>query len=74
MIHIVFNHADVDTLKAAIELDPLIQGDVIQVRDDYAVGPLEGTYSEEGYAVRREWWKEVLKDGDYAGIVEKYRE
>jgi hypothetical protein len=71
MIHIVFNHADVDTLKAAIELDPSIQGDVIQVRDDYAVGPLEGIYSEEGYTVRREWWKDVLRDGDYEGTVEK---
>ena len=71
MIHIVYNHGDIDTLKAAIELDPSLQGDVIQVRDDYAVGPIEGIYTEEGYKARKAWWMEVLKDGDYDGLVEK---
>ena len=71
MIHIVFNHADTETLKAAIELDSSLQGDVIQVKDDYAVGPIENIYTPEGYDARRDWWKMVLAGGDLDGFVEK---
>jgi hypothetical protein len=38
MIHIVHNASDVDVLKKAIELDESMAGEVIQVRDDFAVG------------------------------------
>ena len=71
MIHIVFNEADVDVLKKAIELDETLQGDVLQVKDDYAVGPLSGIYETEGIEARKQWWKEVLTGGDYGGLVEK---
>ncbi len=37
MIHIVFNEPDVAVLQQAIELDESLQGDVILIRDDYAV-------------------------------------
>lgn len=67
MIHIVFNEADVDVLKKAIELDETLQGDVIQIKDDYAVGPIKDIYSEEGIEARRQWWREVLAGGDYDG-------
>ena len=70
MIHIVFNGDDVDVLKKAIALDESMQGEVIQVQDDYAVGPLLNIYTEEGIANRRQWWSEVLAGGDYAGKVE----
>jgi hypothetical protein len=60
MIHIVFNEADIDVLQKAIELDETLQGEVLQVEDDYAVGPLKDIYTEEGIAARRAWWKEVL--------------
>ncbi len=71
MIHVVFNTADVEVLKQAIELDESLQGDVLQVKDDYAVGPLANIYTEEGAAYRKNWWKEVLAGGDYDGTVEK---
>ena len=71
MIHIVFNEADIDVLKKAIELDETLQGDVLQVKDDYAVGPLTGIYEAEGIDARRQWWKEILTGGDYAGLAEK---
>ncbi|MGE5107683.1 MAG: DUF1835 domain-containing protein, partial [Sphingobacteriales bacterium] len=67
MIHIVFNSADVDVLKEAIALDETIQGEVIQVQDDYAVGPLLNIYTEEGIETRKQWWREVLAGGDYDG-------
>src|SRR6185295_11948936 len=59
------------TLKAAIELDSSLHGDVIQVKDDYAVGPIENIYTPEGYDARRDWWKMVLAGGDLDGFVEK---
>lgn len=70
MIHIVFNEADVDVLKKAIELDESLQGEVIQIKDDYAVGPLSNIYVGEGIDARRQWWKEVLTGGDLDGKVE----
>jgi hypothetical protein len=70
MIHIVFNEADVEVLKKAIELDENLQGDVLQVKDDYAVGPLKDIYTPEGIEARREWWRQVLAGGDYDGKVD----
>jgi len=67
MIHIVFNEPDIAVLKQAIEMDETMQGNVLQVKDDYAVGPLVNIYSAEGAESRRLWWKEVLAGGDYDG-------
>lgn len=67
MIHIVFNAADVDVLKKAIELDESLQGEVIQIKDDYAVGPLQNIYVGEGIEARKQWWRDVLAGGDYDG-------
>jgi hypothetical protein len=71
MIHIVFNEADVDVLKKAIELDATLEGDVLQVKDDYAVGPIANIYTAEGIELRKQWWREVLSGGDYDGTVDK---
>jgi hypothetical protein len=71
MIHIVFNEPDVQVLKDAIALDPTMEGEVIQIQDDYAVGPLGDIYSQEGIEQRKQWWKEVLAGGDYAGRTEE---
>lgn len=70
MIHIVFNEADVKVLGEAIALDESLAGDIIQIKDDFAVGPLENVYVGEGMLARREWWKEVLAGGDYDGKVD----
>jgi hypothetical protein len=67
MLHIVFNEADVSVLQEAIGMDDSLQGDVWQVKDDYAVGPLTDIYTETGIQARRQWWKEVLAGGDYDG-------
>ncbi len=67
MIHIVFNEADVDVLQKAIELDESMTGEVVQIKDDYAVGPLRNIYLGEGIEARRQWWREVLEGGDYDG-------
>lgn len=67
MYHIVFNEPDVEVLKQAIALDENLQGELILIRDDYAVGPIADIYRGEGREVRENWWKEVLAGGDYEG-------
>ena len=70
MIHIVFNEADTTVLNKAIELDETLQGKVVQIKDDYAVGPLTNLYIGEGIAARKNWWTQVLAGGDYDGKAE----
>jgi len=65
MIHLVFNTADIAALEAAIELDETIAGKVIEIKDDYAVGPLLDIYETEGYQARRDWWQNVLTNAPY---------
>lgn len=70
MIHLVFNTADVAVLKQAIELDETLTGEVLEIKDDYAVGPTADLFTAEGRSVRNDWWKMVLAGGDYDGLVE----
>lgn len=70
MIHIVFNEADVEVLQKAQALDENFTGEVIQVKDDYAVGPLQNIFGTEGIENRKQWWREVLSGGDYDGTVD----
>ena len=66
MIHVVFQQADVHTLKKAIELDETLSGDIIQIRDDFAVGPIENLDTEEGWVARENWWRSLLNDSPYS--------
>ncbi len=65
MIHIVFNTADIAALESAIELDETLSGKIIEIKDDYAVGPLMDIYETEGFQARRDWWKGVLAYSPY---------
>jgi hypothetical protein len=69
MIHLVFNEADRPVLQEAIRLDESLSGEIILVRDDYAVGPVYNIYAEEGMAFRKEWWQSVCTGGDYENNV-----
>jgi hypothetical protein len=70
MIHIVFQQSDVAALKKSFDLDETIIGPVEEIKDDYAVGPLLNIYNEQGIENRKQWWRDVLKDGDYDGKVD----
>ena len=70
MIHIVFNAPDVEVLQKALELDESLQGDVILIKNDYAVGPIKDIFTTEGIEARKQWWREVLAGGDYDGKVD----
>lgn len=71
MIHIVFNEPDVEVIGKAIELDETLSGQILLVRDDYAVGPLNNIHSEEGIAERKDWWRMVLKGTDAEQTVDE---
>ena len=70
MVHIVFQEADIEVLQKAIALDETLQGDVIQIKDDYAVGPLGAVYEPEGWQQRKAWWKELLEFSPYTESLE----
>jgi len=65
MIHIVFQQADVDVLKQAMELDEDLKGEIFEIKDEWGVGPLLNLDTEEGWKVREDWWRELLKESPY---------
>lgn len=65
MIHIVFETANVKALQTAMEMDELLQGEILEIKDDFAVGPVDKIYETEGYQQRRDWWKTVLAFSPY---------
>lgn len=66
MIHIVFNESETALMKQVIELDETLAGEVLQIRDDFAVGPLQGLDTEEGWQSRLEWWRSLLRGSPYS--------
>jgi hypothetical protein len=70
MIHIVFQEADIAALEKSFELDETLRADILQIKDDYAVGPLSDIYADEGIEARKLWWRDVLAGGDYDGHVD----
>jgi len=70
MIHVVFQEADISALQKSFELDETLTGDIFQIKDDFAVGPVSAEFSEEDIVHRKQWWREVLAGGDYDGHVD----
>lgn len=70
MIHIVFQQADVPALQKSFELDESIRGEIIEIKDEFAVGPIKDIYLPEGIESRKQWWRDILAGGDYAGLVD----
>lgn len=65
MLHIVFQQSDIDVIKKAMHIDESLHGDVIQIKDEFGVGPLKDLDTEEGWQARQDWWREILKDSSY---------
>lgn len=70
MIHIVFEEANKTILEQVIGMDPSLAGDIICIKDDYAVGPLEAIYETAGYQARKAWWEQVLEHSPYTQEVD----
>lgn len=62
MIHIVFNSPDRDVLQGAMALDPSLQGEICEIKDEWGVGPLADLDTEEGWNARLAWWRQLLAD------------
>jgi len=54
LIHIVFEEANIAALQKAIDLDETLQGEIVQIKDDFAVGPLGNIYIGEGIEARKQ--------------------
>ena len=65
MLHIVFQQDDVQLLKEAIKLDETLQGEVFEIKDEWGVGPLKELDTEEGWAARQNWWRDMLIGSPY---------
>lgn len=65
MIHIVFNQSELALMKEVIAIDETLSGDVIQIKDDFAVGPLKDIDTEEGWQARWDWWRMLLQGSPY---------
>ncbi len=70
MTHIVFQASDVGAIKEAIKLDASLTGDIIQIKDEFAVGPIANVYETEGYQARRDWWKTVMEFSPYTNALD----
>lgn len=64
MIHLVFNEADVKLMKEAMSSDAALEGEILLIRDDFAIGPLSDIYSEAGREARKAWWNELTLPGE----------
>jgi hypothetical protein len=67
MIHIVFNESEVDLMKQVIAQDETLAGNVVQIKDDFAVGLLTDIDTEEGWQARFNWWMGLAENSHYAG-------
>jgi len=65
MIHIIFNAADINLIREVIKLDESLSGNVMQIKDDFAVGPLINVETGEGWNSRVSWWRDLLKNSPY---------
>ncbi len=69
MLHIVFQTNDIEILEKATELDKNLEGDVWQIKDEFAVGPIQNSYQIDGYEQRKNWWQNVLQYSPYADTL-----
>lgn len=70
MIHIVFQHNDVTALEKSFDLDETLNGEIIEIKDDFAVGPIANIFSVEGIEARKHWWRAVLAGTENSGVVD----
>lgn len=65
MTHIVFQHSDVGLLQEAMKMDETLQGEIMEIKDDWGVGTLQGLDTDEGWKARLDWWEILLQDSPY---------
>jgi hypothetical protein len=69
MVHFVFNESEIKLMQEVMSLDEELAGEIIQIKDDFAVGPLANIDTEEGWQERTDWWKNLLQGSPYGEKV-----
>ena len=69
MIHVVFNESETELMKQVVVMDESLEGDVVLIRDDFAVGPLKDLDTEEGWQSRISWWTMQLEGSPYTHVI-----
>ncbi|HVY76318.1 MAG TPA: DUF3658 domain-containing protein [Puia sp.] len=59
MFHIVFHPRDTEVLNAAMDMDEALDGELVCLSDNYALGPIADLSTVEGAVLRRQWWLEL---------------
>lgn len=67
MLHIVFEPSAAEVLGQSFVLDETLQGEILVIEDDYAVGPLQNISDADGWQARKSWWEKVLEHSPYIG-------
>ena len=70
MIHIVYEQANIEALRKSFELDLTLEGEIVNIQDDFAVGPIQDSFTKEGAANRLQWWRNISEGGQYEGIAD----
>lgn len=68
MTHIVFNESEVTLMQEVLAIDETLSGEVVQIKDDFAVGPLANIDTTEGWQARLDWWKTLLQGSPYGDL------
>ena len=61
-MHVVFQQEDIKALSKSFELDETLREEIIEIKDDYAVGPINELDTKEGIENRKNWWRTVSGD------------
>jgi Domain of unknown function (DUF1835)/Protein of unknown function len=69
MIHLVFEPSAAEALEKSFELDDSLKGEIMVIRDDFAVGPIQGLDTDDGWEARLEWWRERLQYSPYTDVM-----
>jgi len=72
MTHIVFNESEVALMQEVMTLDETMSGEVLLIRDDFAVGPLQQLDTEEGWQARLAWWNLLSQGSPYGDNTESF--
>lgn len=57
-------------LQKSFDLDESMRGDIVEIKDEFAVGPIKNIYTEKAIEARKHWWRAILAGGDYDGIAD----
>jgi hypothetical protein len=69
MTHIVFNESEVALMQEVMTLDETMSGEILLIRDDFAVGPLQQLDTEEGWQARLAWWNQISQGSPYGELT-----